>query len=40
MGHASIRITEDIYGHWLEDDEDNDQAVDKLTERKRRRSSR
>ena len=40
MGHASIRITEDIYGHWLEDDRDNDEAVDKITERKRRRSSR
>ncbi len=31
MGHATIRVTEDIYGHWLNDDDDNAEAVDKLS---------
>ena len=39
MGHSDIRITQGIYGHWLENDEDNDQAVDRITDRKRRRRS-
>ena len=31
MGHANIRITEEIYGHWLDDDKDNAQAQDTLS---------
>jgi len=31
MGHSDIRITQGIYGHWLESDADNAAAVDKLS---------
>ena len=31
MGHERIAITEMTYGHWLEDDEEDTEAVDNLT---------
>ena len=31
MGHSNIRITDDIYGHWLADEDDYDEDADKLS---------
>tara|TARA_B100000035_G_scaffold44041_2_gene32971 strand:+ start:1007 stop:2197 length:1191 start_codon:yes stop_codon:yes gene_type:complete len=32
MGHATIQITQDTYGHWLVDDEEDTEAVDTVTD--------
>ena len=32
MGHASIKTTIDIYSHWIENDEEKQEAKDKLNQ--------
>jgi len=31
LGHEQVSTTTDIYGHWIEDETDNDKEVDKVS---------